>query len=93
VASKQCNSPWEPIICLFLRHNRSIIPGGRVMQDVNYLRDLARHCRALLKTAKEPEVIDQLRVWAVDFADEADDAERRAGEREEVQVVGFGERT
>ena len=60
------------------------------MQDVNYLRDLARHCRALLKTAKEPEVIDQLRVWAVDFADEA---ERRAGEREEVQVVGFGERT
>jgi hypothetical protein len=63
------------------------------MQDVNYLRDLARHCRALLKTAKEPEVIDQLRVWAVDFADEADDAERRAGEREEVQVVGFGERT
>jgi hypothetical protein len=23
----------------------------------------------------------------------ADDAERRAGEREEVQVVGFGERT
>jgi hypothetical protein len=63
------------------------------MQDVNYLRDLARHCRALLKTAKEPEVIDQLRVWAVDFADEADDAERRAGEREEVQVVGVGERT
>jgi hypothetical protein len=47
----------------------------------------------LLKTAKEPEVIDQLRVWAVDFADEADDAERRAGEREEVQVVGVGERT
>jgi hypothetical protein len=53
------------------------------MQDANYLRALARHCRALSKTAMEPEVIEQLRVWAVDFADEADEEERQAVEREE----------
>jgi hypothetical protein len=46
------------------------------MQDANHLRDLARHCRALSKTVIEPEVVEQLRVWAVDFADEADQVER-----------------
>jgi hypothetical protein len=54
------------------------------MQDANHLRDLARHCRALSKAAMEPEVIEQLRVWAVDFADEADEEERQAVEREEA---------
>jgi hypothetical protein len=46
------------------------------MQDANHLRDLARYCRASSKTVIEPEVIEQLRVWAVDFVDEADQVER-----------------
>ena len=54
------------------------------MQDANHLRDLARHCRALSKTAIEPEVIEQLRLWAVDFVDEADEEERQGVEREEA---------
>jgi len=36
------------------------------------------------KTAVEPEVIEQLRVWAVDLAEEADQAERPEVERERL---------
>jgi hypothetical protein len=63
------------------------------MHDTNYFRDRAQRCRALSKTAMEPEVIEQLRVWAADFAEEADDAERHALEREEPGAAGIGERT
>ena len=42
----------------------------------------ARKCRALSITAVEPEVIEQLRVWAVELAEEADQIEWRAGEGE-----------
>ena len=48
------------------------------MKDADYFRELARRCCVLLKVAVEAEVIEQLRVWAVEFADEADEAERRA---------------
>jgi hypothetical protein len=47
------------------------------MPNPNYLRKLARRCFGLSKTAVEPEVIEQMRVWTVDLADEADQAERR----------------
>ena len=49
------------------------------MSVPNYFRNLARRCLVLSKTAVEPEVIEQMRVWAADFADEADQAERRDG--------------
>ena len=48
------------------------------MHDPNSLREQARKCRGLSKTAVEPEVIEQLRVWAVELAEEADQAESRA---------------
>jgi hypothetical protein len=54
------------------------------MHDPNSLREQARRCRALSKTAVEPEVIEQLRVWAVDLAEEADQAERPEVERERL---------
>lgn len=54
------------------------------MHNPNSLREQARRCRALSKTAVEPEVIEQLRVWAVDFAEEADQAERPEVERERL---------
>jgi hypothetical protein len=48
------------------------------MRDPNQLRDQARKCRVLAKTAIEPEIIEQLRVWSVELADEADAVERSA---------------
>jgi hypothetical protein len=52
------------------------------MHDPSSLREQARKCRALSKTAVEPEVIEQFRVWAVELAEEADQTEWRAGEGE-----------
>jgi hypothetical protein len=59
----------------------------RSMNDPRSLREQARRCRSLSKTALEPEVIEQLRVWAVELAEEADQAEWRAAEREETIVA------
>jgi hypothetical protein len=58
------------------------------MKYADHFRELARRCRRLSKTAVDPELIEQSRVWAVDFADEADEAERRAVERERLTDEG-----
>ena len=42
------------------------------MNDPKHLHDQARKCRALLRTAREPGVIEQLRVWSVELAEEAE---------------------
>jgi len=52
------------------------------MREPSSLREQARKCRALSKTAIEPEVIEQLRVWAVELAEEAETAEWRTEEEE-----------
>src|SRR5215469_13362247 len=52
--------------------------GETRMRDARYLREQARRCRDLLKTAIEPGLIEQLRLWSVEFADEADEIVRRA---------------
>jgi hypothetical protein len=52
------------------------------MQDANHLREQAQRCRALSNRAIEPDLIEQLRVWSVELADEADTVERRAGTTE-----------
>ena len=57
------------------------------MHDPNSLREQARKCRVLSKTAVEPEVIEQLRVWAVELAEEADQAEWGEAENEETIVA------
>ena len=51
------------------------------MRDPNHLREQARRCRALSKTAIEPDVIEQLRVWSVELVDEADAVERCASRK------------
>jgi hypothetical protein len=61
------------------------------MREPNNLREQARRCRVLAKTAIEPEVIEQLRVWSVELADEADAAERRAAEK--IRWRGMGTST
>ena len=56
------------------------------MRDPNHLREQALRCRTLAKTAVEPELIEQLRVWSVELADEADTMEQRAAESEEAII-------
>lgn len=58
------------------------------MRDPHYLRHQARRCVALSKTAIEPEIIEQFRVWALDLADEADEVERQAVERGQTVISG-----
>jgi hypothetical protein len=53
------------------------------MRDAHYFREQARRCRDLLRTAIEPGLIEQLRVWSVELADEADEILRRAVEHGE----------
>jgi len=55
----------------------SDLRGRSVMRLPDYFRQLARRCLGLSKTAVEPEIIEQMQVWAVDLADEADQAEHR----------------
>jgi hypothetical protein len=47
------------------------------MSIPKYLRKLAQRCFRLSKTAVVPDVIEQMQVWTVELADEADKAERR----------------
>jgi hypothetical protein len=56
------------------------------MHDPNSLREQVRRCRALSKTAVEPEVIEQLKVWSVELAEEADQADWRAFEGEVQRI-------
>jgi hypothetical protein len=51
------------------------------MRDPHELRSLARTCRDLARSALEPEIIDQLRLWAVELADVADEIEREQQSR------------
>jgi hypothetical protein len=39
------------------------------MNNPMILRGQARRCRALVKTAMEREVVEQLRLWAVELAE------------------------
>jgi hypothetical protein len=48
------------------------------MVDPKHLREQARRCRGRSKTATEPDLIEQFRIWSVELADEADTVERRA---------------
>ena len=52
------------------------------MQDSKFLRDQARRCRALMRSTVEPDVIEQLHVWAVELAEEADEVGRCADDQE-----------
>jgi hypothetical protein len=57
------------------------------MRDPNHLREQARRCHTLARTAIEPELIEQLGVWSVELAEEADAVERRAAEGEQTAML------
>jgi len=40
-----------------------------LMHDESHLLELARRCRDLEKTAIEPEITEQLRMWATELAE------------------------
>ena len=63
------------------------------MNDPTSLREEAKRCRTLSKIATEPDVIEQLRVWAVELAEEADQTEWRTAEREKTIVSRSFDRT
>jgi hypothetical protein len=46
------------------------------MVDLVFYRQLARHCRALLKVARNPELLAQLETWALECDRQADRALR-----------------
>ena len=56
------------------------------MLDPKHLREQARRCRGWSKTATEPDLIEQFRIWSVKLADEADTVERRAVNGETHQI-------
>jgi hypothetical protein len=56
------------------------------MKDPSYLREQAKRCRTLSKTAIEPDVIEQLRVWEIELVEEADMAEGGAAEEDETVI-------
>ena len=47
------------------------------MPDATYFAGRAERCRELLKAARVPEVIEQLRVWATEFEAEAQNSAQR----------------
>ena len=51
-----------------------------VVPNSSFLHALTMRCRALMEMATELETIDQLRVWAVELADQAAKAGRRTVE-------------
>ena len=46
-----------------------------LMHDANYFWNLARRCRDLGKMAIEPEIIEQLTIWATELAEIAENSE------------------
>jgi hypothetical protein len=51
------------------------------MSDAEFYRGLARHCRALLRVTGNPELLAQLRAWAVECDPKADRVRLRSASR------------
>jgi conjugal transfer/entry exclusion protein len=58
------------------------------MKHAEYFRKLARLCRVLSKNTVDPLLVDQMRVWAIDFAKEADKAEGRVARHDRHLMTG-----
>ena len=57
-----------------------------VVPNPSFLHALTLRCRALMEMATELETIDQLRLWAVELADQAAKAGRRTVEKNDGKV-------
>jgi hypothetical protein len=54
------------------------------MHDPSTLRKQAQKCRSLIRTATEPNLLEQLHMWSLELAGEARALERRAAEIADV---------
>ena len=57
-----------------------------MQRDPQEFRVLARRCRERAKSSIDPAAIEQLRRWAVELADTADEIERNGDEPREATV-------
>jgi hypothetical protein len=62
------------------------------MRDPQGLRELARCCRERARNSLDPGAIDQLRLWAIELADAADEIERRLDEPSIAEIVRISRR-
>ena len=46
--------------------------------NAEFRQTLSRRCRRMLARAVEPELIEQLKLWVIEFAEQADRAKRSA---------------
>ena len=58
------------------------------MPNLSFLHALTLRCRALMEVATELETIDQLRLWAVELADQAAKTGRRVVEGNDRKAPG-----
>ena len=65
----------------------SIVEVG--VRDAEFWRALVRRCQRMLKSAVEPEVIEQLHMWVIEFAEQAHEASAtsRIAKRDPVTLV------
>jgi len=56
------------------------------MPDAEVFRERARRCRELLQFTVAPELIEQLKVWACDFDEEADKIEAELNTARQVPL-------
>jgi len=59
------------------------------MRDADYFRQLAVRCTTLAEAAIVPEIKDQLRLWAAEFADIADEGARHSPSTPEVTLSAW----
>ena len=52
--------------------------------NAEFWRALGRRCRRMLARAVEPELIEQLKLWVIEFAEQADRAKRNAANDEKT---------
>jgi hypothetical protein len=63
------------------------------MRDPQEFRALARKCREHARSSIDPDVLDQLRLWAAELADVADEIERSSESAPDGDVIVFKRRS
>lgn len=75
---------------MFLKLMHDLILVYTMIRHFYNLRKRAQRCLNLANTSSDLEVVEQLRVWSVEIADEADAAERRTAENRKGAEVNYG---
>ena len=57
------------------------------MKDADHLRRLARRCRTLMERETQPDVVEQLEIWAIELAELTEDLECRLVRHETAEPM------